>query len=163
MSRYWFLDDNEYISMDFHQTGLVLLMGKFRKFFPACHMLILSFPDDILSKCHWNCTKLSVCIDIWRSGLGLLIVKFCQFSTGLSAYHVSVFLYPDINSLNLVFTLILWRSSLGLVMGRFRQFLTEVSSHHMIVMGYYYFTFLFQQKLLVFFLFIHKICAVGTH
>ena len=34
---------------------------------------------------------------LWRSGLGLLMGKFCQFLTKLSAYYMSIFLFPDDN------------------------------------------------------------------
>ena len=42
---------------------------------PSVH---ISFPDDNLSKHRWIFTKLGMCIG-WRSGLGLLMVKFRQF------------------------------------------------------------------------------------
>ena len=60
-----------------------------------------SFPDDNLSKHQWIFTKLDMCIDMWRSGLGLLMGKFCQFFTELSVrdttvvgYYSLTFLFP---------------------------------------------------------------------
>ena len=47
------------------------------------------------SRSPWIFTKLSVCIDLWKSGLGLLMGKFCQFLTELSAHDTSEFLVQD--------------------------------------------------------------------
>ena len=62
------------------------------------HPFIFSLLDDNLSKCQWIFTKLGFCIDIVRSGLGLLMGKFHQFLTELSVhdtimagYYCSVF------------------------------------------------------------------------
>ena len=63
-------------------------MGKFRQIsteLPARNMPIFSFLDDNLSKYQGILTELGTCIDIKRSGLGLLMGKFCQFLTELSA------------------------------------------------------------------------------
>ena len=60
----------------------------------------LSFPDDNLSKRQWIFTKLStdVCaLILWRSGLGLLMCKFHQILTELSARDTPIFLFPDDN------------------------------------------------------------------
>ena len=38
----------------------------------------ISFPGDNLSKHQWIFTKLGCALILWRSGLGLLICKFCQ-------------------------------------------------------------------------------------
>ena len=56
-----------------------------------------SFLDDNLSKHQWIFTKLSMCIDMWRSGLGLLMGKFRQFLTELSARDRPIFSFPDYN------------------------------------------------------------------
>ena len=54
------------------------------------------FPDDNLSKYQWIFTKLGMCIDIVEtSGLGLLMGKFHQFLTAVSARDMSVFSFPD--------------------------------------------------------------------
>ena len=56
------------------------------------------FPHDNLSKHQWIFTKLGMCIDkLWRSGLGLLMGKFRQFLTELSARDVPIFSFPDDN------------------------------------------------------------------
>ena len=34
-------------------------------------------------------------LTLWRSGLGLLMGKFCQFLTALSACNTSIFLFQD--------------------------------------------------------------------
>ena len=60
---------------------------------------ILSFLDDNKRKCQLVFTKLSMCIDIVEIGLGLLMDKFCQFLTELSARHTSIFAFPN-DSLN---------------------------------------------------------------
>ena len=87
---------------------------------------------------------------LWRSGLGLLMGKFCQSFTELSAQDKPIFSFPDDNwvsisgySPNLVCALILWRSGLGLLMGKFHQCLTELSARNTIKAGYYSLTFLF--------------------
>ena len=57
-------------------------------------MSLFSFLDDNLS----NSSKLGVCIDILRrSGLGLLMDKFCQFLIEFSVRYMSDFSFPDNN------------------------------------------------------------------
>ena len=56
---------------------------------------VFSFPDDNLSECQWIFTKLGMCIDIveiWF--LWLLMGKFRQFLTELSARDTSEFSFP---------------------------------------------------------------------
>ena len=75
----------------------------------------ISFPDDNLSKHQWIflvCTLI-----LWRSGLGLLMGKFRQILTELSARDTPNFRFRMITlvningfSPNLVCALILWRS-----------------------------------------------------
>ena len=64
---------------------------------------------------------------LWIYGLGLLIGKFCQFFTELSARDTPIFSFPDDN---LLYALTLKRSGLGLVMGKFRQIFTELSARY---------------------------------
>ena len=55
----------------------------------------------------WKSTCLSVCpavsrmsvfaLIMWRSGLGLLMAKFCQILTELSARDTPIFSFPDDN------------------------------------------------------------------
>ena len=45
----------------------------------------------------WLFTKLGMCFDIVEICLGLLIGKFCQFLTELSAHHISIFTVLDVN------------------------------------------------------------------
>ena len=59
---------------------------------PSIH---ISFQDDNLSKHQRIFTKLGMCIDLWKSGLGLLIGKFHQFLTELSACHTSPLSFSD--------------------------------------------------------------------
>ena len=74
-----------------------------------------------LSKCIDGFSPNLVCASIlWRSALGLLMGKFRQFLTGLSAHDTSVFWFQKITSVNingfsrnLVCALILWGSGLG--------------------------------------------------
>ena len=87
---------------------------------------------------------------LWRSGMGLLVGKFHQILTELSARDMPIILFPDDNLskyqgilTNLVHALIFRRSDLGLLMGKFRQFLMELSACDMIMAGYYSFTLLF--------------------
>ena len=58
---------------------------------------VFSFPDDNLSKCqrifHQTWNKLI----LRRSGLGLIMGKFRQFFTKLSACGTSIFSFPDEN------------------------------------------------------------------
>ena len=57
-----------------------------------------SFPDDILSKHKWIFIKLGICtLILGRSGLGLLMGKFCQIFTELSARDTPIFSFPDDN------------------------------------------------------------------
>ena len=68
---------------------------------------------------------------LWRSGLGLLMGKFCQFLTELSAQDMPIFSFLDYNkgfSPNLLYTLTLRLSGLGLLMGKFRQIFMELSA-----------------------------------
>ena len=51
---------------------------------------VYSFLDDNLSKCQWIFTRLGVCFD--RSGLGLLMGKFRQFLTELTAQQIRIFI-----------------------------------------------------------------------
>ena len=62
-----------------------------------CLSVHFSFPDDNLSKHQWIFTKLGMCIDIVEIGLGLLMGKFCQFLTELSAQDMPIFSFPDYN------------------------------------------------------------------
>ena len=53
------------------------------------------FPDDNLSKCQWI---FKVCaLILQRSGLGLLMGKFCQILTELSTRDTPIFWFPDDN------------------------------------------------------------------
>ena len=47
----------------------------------VCLSVLSSFPDDNLSNCKWIFTKLGMSMILWRSGLGLLMRKFCQIFT----------------------------------------------------------------------------------
>ena len=40
---------------------------------------------------------LAYALILWRSDLGLLLGKFCQFLTELSAHDMSMFSFPDDN------------------------------------------------------------------
>ena len=56
------------------------------------------FSEDNLNKDVSGFSPNSVCaLILWRSGLGLLMGKFCQFLTELSAPDTSVFSCPDDN------------------------------------------------------------------
>ena len=71
---------------------------------------------------------------LWRSGLGLLMGKFCQILTEFSAQDMPIFSFTDDNlsiivkgfSPNLVHALIWNTSGLGLLLDKFRQCLTRV-------------------------------------
>ena len=72
---------------------------------------------------------------LWRSGLGLLIGKFRQIFTELSAWDHLYFRFRTITWVNnkgfstkLLYALTLRRSGLGLQMGKFLQFFTELSA-----------------------------------
>ena len=70
-----------------HNSGMVLW------FHIGCSCVrpsIFLFTDDNLSKYQRIFAKLGMCIVLWRSGLGLLIGRFCQFSTELSACKMIV-------------------------------------------------------------------------
>ena len=49
------------------------------------------------SKQQWIFTKLGMCVDMWRSGLGFLMDKFHQILTALSARGMLIFFFPDDN------------------------------------------------------------------
>ena len=57
----------------------------------------IAFLNDYLSKCQWIFTKLGMCIDMVGICLGLLMGKFCQFLTELSACDTSIFSFQDNN------------------------------------------------------------------
>ena len=61
---------------------------------PSVHFL---FPDDNLSKHQWIFTKLGMCIDIVDIWLGLLMGKFRQIFTELSAQDMPIFSFPNDN------------------------------------------------------------------
>ena len=65
----------------------------------VCPSIHISFLDDNLSKHQWIFTKFGICIDIilWRSGLGLLMSKFCQILTKISARDMPTFSFPEDN------------------------------------------------------------------
>ena len=95
----------------------------------------------------WNVTLVNIngfsanlvcALILRRSGLELLMGKFCQFLTDLFAGNMTIFSCLDrtlvnINgfSPNLVCALILWRSGLELLMGKFCQFLTDLFASNM--------------------------------
>ena len=54
------------------------------------------FPGDNLSKYQWIFNSVGASI-LWRSGLGLLMGKFHQFLTELSARCMSIFSFPNEN------------------------------------------------------------------
>ena len=55
------------------------------------------FPDDDLSKDQWIFTKLVCALILWISGLGLLMGKFRQIFTELSARDMPMFSFLDDN------------------------------------------------------------------
>ena len=60
---------------------------------------VFSFLDYNLSKCQWIFNFVCALI-LWSSGLGLLMGKFCQFSTQLSPGDMSLSLFLDDNLSN---------------------------------------------------------------
>ena len=67
---------------------------------------------------------------LWRSGLGLLMGKFCYLPETHPFFLFRMITWVNVNgfSPNLVCALILWRSGLGLLMCKFRQILMELSA-----------------------------------
>ena len=65
----------------------------------ACRMFVrLSvFRFRMMSKHQWIFTNHCVCIDIVEIGLGLLMVKFLQIFTELSARDMPIFSFPGDN------------------------------------------------------------------
>ena len=57
----------------------------------------LSFPNDNLSKHQWNPPSLVCAFILWRSGLGLLMGKFRQIFTELSARDTPIVSFPEDN------------------------------------------------------------------
>ena len=55
-----------------------------------CPLSVFAFPDKNYSKYQWIFTKLGMCIDIVEICMELLMVKFHQFLTELSAHHMIV-------------------------------------------------------------------------
>ena len=109
-------------------------MGKFNQYLTdlsARHISVFLFLEDNFStgKFQRIFTKLSMCIDMWRSGLGLLMCKFCPFLMELSVLTHPYFCVQMITSVNvhvfssnLLYALILWRSGLALLMDKFCHF-----------------------------------------
>ena len=60
-------------------------------------LYVFLFLDDNLSEWQWIFTKLGMCIDLYRSGLGLLMGKFLQFLTELPACDTSIVSFPNDN------------------------------------------------------------------
>ena len=72
---------------------------------------------------------------LWRSGLGLLMGKFCQIFTEFSAETHPYFRFQMLTGVNIsgfspnsICALIFWRSGLGVLMGKFCQIFTELSA-----------------------------------
>ena len=56
----------------------------------------LYFHFRTINECQWIFTKLSMCINIVESGMGLLMGEIRQFLTELPAHNMSdFFLFPD--------------------------------------------------------------------
>ena len=55
------------------------------------------FPDDNLVNISGFSPNLVCALIFWRSGLGLLMGKCCQFLTELSARDTPIFSFPDDN------------------------------------------------------------------
>ena len=77
-------------------------MGKLRQIFTELsaprYAHIFSFPADNLSKYQGILTKLAIYIlPLKRSGMELLMGKFCQICTELSARHTPIFSFSDDN------------------------------------------------------------------
>ena len=100
------------VHMDFHQTwcvvsalillrsGLRLLWANFVSFWqthlPVTHSCV-RFRMITLVNSNGFTPKLACALILWRSGLGLLMGKFRQFLSELSAHDMSVFSFPDDN------------------------------------------------------------------
>ena len=67
---------------------------------------IFLFPDHNLSECQWISPNLVCALILWRSGLGLLMGKFRQFSTVVSASDTSdfSFRYSNFSKYQWIFT-----------------------------------------------------------
>ena len=101
----------------------------------SIHPSIFSFPDVNLSKCQWNFSKPSVCIDIMEIWYGIVNGQISLIS---DSYLPTMYLYFQFQiitlvnrngfSPNLVCALILRRPGLGLQMGKLHQFLTVLSA-----------------------------------
>ena len=79
--------------IDIVKVWFEIANGQIPSFFDSCLPATCPcFSMQMISKCQWIFTKLGMCIDIVEIyGLGLLIGKFCQFLTELSACNTSVF------------------------------------------------------------------------
>ena len=77
---------------------------------PPVRLSILSFLDNNLTMTRINVSRFStnlVCaLILWRSGLGYLMGKFCQFLTELSAHDISAFFFrvDNLSKSQLIFT-----------------------------------------------------------
>ena len=103
---------------------------------PSVHF---SFLGNSLGKHQWILTKLGTCVCaliLWSSGLGLLMGKFRQIFTELSAQGTPIFSFPDDNfskhqwiftKLGMTMCIDIVRSGLGCLMGKFHQILRELS------------------------------------
>ena len=72
-------------------------MGKFRQIFTARDTPIFSFPGDNLVNNKAFSSFLLYALTLRRSGLGLLMGKFRQIFTELSARDVPIFSFPHDN------------------------------------------------------------------
>ena len=80
---------------------------------------------------------------LWRSGFGLLMGKFRQILTELSARDTPIFSFPDDNlsKHQWIFTKLgmcidIMKSGLGLLIGKFRPILTELSARDMPIFSF---------------------------
>ena len=72
----------------------------FRQFstgLPAHEIFVISFQDNSLINLNGFSPNLTCALILWRSGLRLLMGKFCQFLTNKSARDTSIFSFPDNN------------------------------------------------------------------
>ena len=110
---------------------------------------LFMFTDNNLNKCQFS-PNLACALILWRSSLGLLMGKFCQFLTQLSACDMSVFSFLDDNlsKFQWIFTKFdmcidivdIW---FGIAHWQILSIFEQLSARNIIKAGYYRFMFLF--------------------
>ena len=105
---------------------------------------VFLFTDNNLLNTNRFSPNLVCSLMLWRSGLRILMCKFCQFLTVICRRHICIlFLQDNLHKYQWIFTKLgicidivkIWSLVAN---GQYCQFLKDLSAHHKIVIGYHH-------------------------